>query len=99
MRLFHLVSLFHPARQVWVAYPFCMGYGVLAIGYGRLEKRKKLAKLLQDTAKTCQYLTKFSKKCIFSPIMGNLEFCVFLYGKVVVPLQWISRETDEIYGL
>lgn len=60
---------------------------------------KKSAKVQRDTAKTCQYLTKFSKKCIFSPIMGNLEFCVFLYGKVVVPLQWISRETDEICGL
>ena len=26
MQLFHLVSRFHPTRQVWVAYPFCMGY-------------------------------------------------------------------------
>ena len=74
------------------------------VGNEHRERRKircwkKLAKLLQDTVKTCQYLTKFSKKCIFSPIMGNLEFCVFLYGKVVVPLQWISRETDEICGL
>ena len=25
-QLFHLVSLFHPKRQVWVAYPYGMGY-------------------------------------------------------------------------
>ena len=27
MRLFHLVSLFHPVTQVSVAYPYSMGYG------------------------------------------------------------------------
>ena len=26
MRLLHIVSLFHHRRQVWVVYPFCMGY-------------------------------------------------------------------------
>lgn len=37
-RLFHLVSIFHPARQVWVAYPFCMGYGQLDMGDWRKGK-------------------------------------------------------------
>ena len=69
------------------------GYWQLDIGYGRLEKRKKSAKLLQDTAKSCQYLRKFLKKCIFMAFLRNEGFFVFLYEKVVVILQWISRET------
>lgn len=29
-----VVSLFHPARRVWVAYPFCIGYGRLKVTRG-----------------------------------------------------------------
>ena len=54
--LFHYFTL---KSKVWVAYPFCMGYWRLAIGYGRLEKRKKSAKVLNETDKTCQFERKF----------------------------------------
>ena len=73
-----------------------MGYWQLGMGDWILEERKKLAKVLYQTAKTCLYLTKFSKKCIFMAFLRNEGFFVFLYGKVVVPLQWISRETRVV---
>ena len=67
-----------------MAYPYSMGYGVLAIGYGRmdigygrLEKRKKFAKIQQDTAKSCQYVRRFLKKCVFCIKMHFFAFCVF----------------------
>ena len=46
MRLLHLVSLFHPVTQVWVVYPFCMGYGRLAIGnwIWAIGKKEKIGK-------------------------------------------------------
>ncbi len=31
--------------------------------------------------------------------LRNEGFFVFLYGKVVVTLQWISRETEKFSGL
>ena len=76
-----------------------MGYWQLGMGDWILEERKKLAKVLYQTAKTCQYLTKFSKKCIFMLFLRVDGFFVFLYGKVVVPLQWISRETRVVMSI
>ena len=54
-----------------------------------------MAKLLQQTAKSCQFEIKFLKKCIFMAFLRNEGFFVFLYEKVVVILQWISRETEK----
>ena len=66
-RLFHLVSLFHPARQVWVAYPFCMGYGRLKVtrGYPNVirdnEHRDRISRDGNHESKTDDRKTRIPK--------------------------------------
>ena len=59
---------------------------------GENWKKKKVAKVQQETVKTCPYVRKFFKKCVFWANMYFFEKSIFLCEKVVVILQWIWRE-------
>ena len=66
-----------------------MRKGLLDSNIGENWKKKKFAKVQQETAKSCQYVRKFFKKCVLVGKMQFFEKSIFLCEKVVVILQRI----------